>query len=104
MSVKKMLSFLVLGATLAATPVWSAEATGDAKTVDLGKLSCKDLMSGDDTDRSVTTAFFHGYFAGKKSVMTVNLQELSATSDKVKDYCLSNPTSTVMDAFAKSGN
>jgi len=98
MSMKKMVSILILGAVLAATPALAEEG----KTVDIGKLTCKELMSGNDSDREIGMAFYHGFLTGKKNNMVINLHEMSAKTDRVKDYCLSNPTGTVMDAFAKS--
>jgi hypothetical protein len=47
-------------------------------------------------------AFYHGYVAGKKSEEIVDIAAMGALSDRVSDYCLSNPTSTVMDAFTKA--
>jgi len=84
--------------------VWgvAAAAEEDARTEDVMKFSCKQLMSGNDADRGSGLAFFHGYRTAKSGTTTVDLTAASALSDKVQDYCLSNPSATVMDAFAKS--
>jgi len=102
MSMKKLVLLLVIGVALAAAPAWAEEGKPAANTIDIGKMTCKQLMSGSDMDREVGLAFFHGYLAGKKNRQTVDLPAASVLSDKVRDYCLSNPTSTVMDAFIKS--
>jgi len=102
MTTNKMITLLVLGATLAATPVWAEEAPTAIRTVDLGKFSCKELMSGNDRARDIGFAYYQGFLAGKKNNMTLKLMDASDLTDRVKDYCLSNPKSTVMDAFAKS--
>lgn len=99
---KKMLSVLVFGFVLAAATTWADQGTTQENTVDISKLTCKELMSGDDSDREVGMAFYHGFLAGKKNNQVLNVSEMGSTTDKVKDYCLSNPTSTVMDAFTKS--
>jgi len=72
------------------------------KTIDIRKMTCKTLMAGSDRDRAVGITFFHGYLAGKNANPIVDVTALSALSDRVADYCLSNPTSTVMTALAKA--
>ena len=101
MSMKKLVIFLVVGVALAAAPAWAEEGKPAANTIDIGKMTCKQLMSGSDIDREVGIAFFHGYMAAKKNRQIIDLPAASALSDKVRDYCLSNPTSTVMEAFKK---
>lgn len=102
MSVNRIAALLVLSLVLAVTPALAEEGAPEERTVDIAKFTCKELMGGDDTDREVGMAFFHGFLAGKRDSRTINLQDMGAMTDRVKDYCLSNPTSTVMDAFAKS--
>ena len=72
-------------------------------TPDIGKLTRKELMGGTDIEREVGIAFFHGYMAGKKNRQAIDLPVASALSVKVRDFCLSNPTNTVMDAFKNLG-
>ena len=99
MKVNKLILVLVIGIALAAMSAWAEDGKPGGNTIDITKLTCKELMSGSDTDREVGIAFFHGYFAGKENRQIIDLPATSALSDKVKDYSLSNPTSTVMDAF-----
>jgi len=100
---KKVAVLVVLCILLVAFTAWGSESKMEGQTIDISKMSCKDMMSGNDTDRAVVAAFFQGYLAGKKNNVVVNVDAASDLSDKVRDYCLSNPKSTVMDAFAKSG-
>jgi hypothetical protein len=86
---------------LGSASAW-AEESANPVTVSLAGLTCKEMMSGQDVDRAAVLAFFHGYDAGKRSEKTVDVTAMSALSDRVTDYCLSNPTSSVMDAFAKA--
>jgi len=99
---KTMVLVMVFGFALAAATAWAEEGASQKGMVDIGKLTCKQLMGGDDSDREVGMAFYHGFLSGKNNNQVVNLEEMSAKTDKVKDYCLSNPTSAVMDAFTKS--
>lgn len=99
---KKVAILVVVGMLLVVFQAWGAEPASPDKKIDINKMTCKELMSGDDTDREVGIAFFHGFMAGKNDNNMVDVKKISALSDKVKDYCLSNPISTVMDAFKKS--
>lgn len=101
MRASKMNSLLVLGAVLMVLPVWAGASTIE-NTVDIGKLTCKELMRGNDSDREIGIAFYQGFMAGKKNEMTIDLHAASSLTDSVKDFCLSNPTATVMDAFTQS--
>ena len=100
---KKVAMLVVLCMVFIAFQAWGAESITKGQTIDVTTMTCKDMMSGNDTDRSVVVTYFHGFLAGKKNSTVVDVDAASALSDKVRDYCLSNPTSTVMDAFTKSG-
>jgi hypothetical protein len=92
----------VLGVSLLALPAWGQEAKPAEQKLDIGKMTCKELMAGNDTDREVGLAYFHGFVAGTKNQQNLDINATAAQTDRVKDYCLSNPTSTVLDAFAKT--
>jgi hypothetical protein len=74
-------------------------ALAEGRTADIDKHTCKQLMAGNDDSRGSTLAFFQGYRTGKAGANTIDLDALSDLSDKVRDYCLDNPTSTVLAAF-----
>jgi len=99
---KKVAVMVVLGMLLVVLQAWGEESKYTGMKIDVTKMTCKDLMSGNDTDRAVVVSYFHGFLAGKKNSTVVDVDATSALSDKIRDYCLSNPTITVMDAFAKS--
>ena len=98
---KNMVIFLVIGIALAALPGWAEEERSVDKVVDINTLACKEVIGGSDRDREIALGFYHGYMAGKKKSNTINLIAMSDISDKVKDYCLSNPNHTIMEAFIK---
>jgi hypothetical protein len=102
MTVKKILCFGVLGMIFVFSPALAEETTLTGTTLDIGKLTCKELMRGNDSDRDVGIAFYHGFLAGKTNSQVINIHDTGAKTERVTDYCLSNPTSTVMDAFTKS--
>jgi len=99
----KWITIILVGLTLSASPAWAEEKEADKNTIDITAITCKQLMSGDDTDREVGLAYFHGYMAGKKNCKMIDLPAASFLSDRVRDFCLSNPNVTVIDAFIECG-
>ena len=99
---KKAALLVVLGVVAVAFQAWGADSKSGGK-VDVTKLTCKEVMAGSDMDRAVNAGFFLGFLAAKKNSTVVDLDASSAHTNRVLDYCLSNPTSAVMDAFTKTG-
>ena len=98
----RSISLTVLAGLFFAVPAWAeAPSAAAAQTVTVGKVTCKEMMAGSDMDRGAVVSFYHGYLAGKKSGEVIDITAMGALSDRVYDYCLSNPTSTVMGAFGK---
>ena len=97
----RLLILLIVGIALFAPPAWAQEETTAANTIEIGKLTCKQLMAGNDLERDVVIAYYHGLMDGKKKVEVLDIPEASAISDEVRDFCLSNPSNTVMQAFEK---
>jgi acid stress chaperone HdeB len=98
----KTLTALVLSVPLFSINAWAGEAKSSAVKIDIAKFTCMDLMAGTDADRDAGFSYFHGYLAGKKNSATLDVNTVAAQTDKIRDYCLSNPKSTVMDAFTKA--
>ena len=92
---------VVLGMAFVAFQAWGAGAKSSGQ-VDVTKLTCKEVMAGNDMDRAVNAGFYLGFLAAKKNSTVVDLDAASAHTNRVMDYCLSNPTSAVMDAFTKT--
>ena len=101
MRIYKLSILFIVGIALFAAPAWAEGEGTPANMIDIDKLTCKQLMAGNDLERDVVIAYYHGLMDGKKKVDVLNIPEASAISDEVRDYCLSNPTDTVMKAFEK---
>jgi hypothetical protein len=95
------LTLFIVGIAIFASPAWAADETAPANAIEIDKLTCKELMAGNDLERDVVIAYYHGLMDGMKKVEILDIPESSAISDEVRDYCLSNPTHTVMQAFEK---
>ena len=98
----KALPLLALGIMLCTLPASAQDGKAPIRKIELDKLTCKDLMAGNDTDRDAGISFYHGYLAGKKNTTVIDLRAVAEHTDRVRDYCLSNPAATILAAYAKT--
>jgi len=98
-ALKHALVLLALGVALLAAPAWSQEDAAAVNEVHIMKMPCKQLMGGNDVEREIGLAFYQGYLAAKRGAQTIDLPTASAWSDRVREYCLMNPSTSVMEAF-----
>ena len=73
----------------------------DDTTKTVAELERKAAMRLGDEDRAATIAFLHGFIAGKKGQLVVELSRLSEARDKFIDYCLDNPKEKALDILMK---
>lgn len=73
----------------------------DVDKLDLGALTCKQMMRLPDRDREAVMGFYFGYTAAKANNVVLNLSVAGETADKVIDDCLSNPTEKSLSVFEK---
>lgn len=95
---KKMHQHWLGIALLMIAGIVAAEETKKS-TIDLMTVTCKDIMSGDDRGRELAMAYMHGYLNGKANGTTVELDKNAEITDKVRDYCLDNPTVKFAETF-----
>jgi len=72
----------------------------DQAEIGIEKVSCRDLMLMVD-DQESTLVYYHGFISGKKGEMLYKEQELVDATSKIIEYCVDNPTATVLSAFEK---
>ena len=75
-----------------------------SKSVDLSTVTCKEIMGADDRGRELSMAYMHGYINGKAKRTTLDLDKNAAITDKVREYCLSNPTAKFAKTFENLSN
>ena len=87
-----------LALTIFCTPAMAQEAPRPT-TVDLSTFDCRTLlsMSGDYRDNAVL--FLHGYVSGQKKQTVIELAPIATATDKVIDYCITNPSANALAAF-----
>jgi len=97
--------FLLLAATIlvgeiSTIPASAQEEVEEADQVDITTMDCRTVLKMDDNEQEYTMVFYHGYVTGKndEKVIARNLAEIT---DKVIEYCIDNPESTMLSAFEK---
>ena len=67
-------------------------------TIDVSKITCEQFRSYAITDPNNIALWLSGYYNGKRGNTIISVQSLKENLEKVKDYCITNRTVTVMQA------
>ena len=67
-------------------------------TIDVAKITCKQFRSYEITNPRNIAIWLSGYYNGKKGNTIISVDVFKASVDKVSDYCITNPTVTLMQA------
>lgn len=92
----------MLSVAAVAVVLWAgAVAAQDSETAasDVTQVSCSDLALATEENRAFALMFYYGYLAGRSNVTVIDNSLVADHLLQVRDYCLSNPESTVVDAF-----
>ena len=69
-----------------------------AQTADMSKVTCDDLSHAYVEDLVVIGSWLSGYYNAKRNNTVVNLKELGTNTQKVLQFCRTNPNVTAMQA------
>ena len=75
--------------------------------IDVAKINCQQFATYKVANPDRLAIWLDGYFHGKRGDLSVDTQELDASTDKLKQYCLKNPEVLLMqavEALFGSGN
>jgi acid stress chaperone HdeB len=67
-------------------------------TIDVSKITCQQFRGYAITDPNNIALWLSGYYNGQRGTTIVNVQVFKENLEKVKDYCITNSTITVMQA------
>ena len=67
-------------------------------TIDVSKITCEQFRGYAITDPNNIALWLSGYYNGKRGNTVVSVQHLKEILGQVKDYCITNPKITVMQA------
>ena len=84
---------------LAPLLVMLAAPEGQAQvTVDVSKITCEQYILYKITDPKNIAMWLSGYYNAKRDNTIIDAQTLEKNVDKLKDYCLRNMNTSVMQA------
>src|SRR3954467_51706 len=91
-----------LASALALILVAAASRPAHAQvTLDLSKVTCNQWVGYKITNPQNIALWLSGFQHGKRGDTVIDTQRLTADNDKLRDYCLVNPTIPVMEAAEK---
>lgn len=85
----------LLGAMCVALVVTQAQAQ---VTIDISKITCVQFRSYSITDPNNIALWLSGYYNGKRANTVINVESFKTNFEKLKDYCVTHPTTPVMEA------
>ena len=69
--------------------------------LDVAKLTCWQYATYKITDPKLIAIWINGFQHGKRGDTLVDTQKLDADMDKVRQFCVANPETPVMEAVEK---
>jgi hypothetical protein len=74
-------------------------ATASAQvTIDVGKITCNQFALYKVSDPDTIAVWLHGFYSGKRGNTVVEVEKLKANAKKLRDYCLENFDTNLLDA------
>ena len=64
--------------------------------IDVSKITCQQFRSYAITDPNNIALWLSGYYNGQRNNTIINVESFKENLEKVKDYCITHPTVTVM--------
>lgn len=86
---------LALSVALAA---FASTAASAQVTIDVAKVSCNQFALYKVSDPDTIAVWLHGYYSGKRGNTVVDVGQLKANAKKLRDYCLQNPDTNLLQA------
>jgi len=67
-------------------------------TIDVSKITCQQFRSYTITNPNNIALWLNGYYNGRRNNTVINVETFKENLEKVKDYCITHPTVTVMES------
>ncbi|HEX5210614.1 MAG TPA: HdeA/HdeB family chaperone [Pseudolabrys sp.] len=67
-------------------------------TIDVAKITCEQFRNYAITDPNNIAIWLSGYYNAKRNNTVIDVQAFKESLEKVKDYCITRPNLTVMQA------
>lgn len=92
-----MRSLNIAGLSLAFLLCATAEPKAQV-TIDVSKVSCEQFALYKVASPETLAIWVHGYYSGKQGNTVVDVETLKANMKKLRDYCVQNPDTPLLDA------
>jgi acid stress chaperone HdeB len=92
-----MMKFLMV----AAVTIFALESTPESRAqvmLDVSKVTCDQFVGYKITDPQNIAIWLSGYYNGMRGNTVVDTQGLDANTKKLRDFCIRNPATPVMEA------
>ena len=87
---------------IALVAVSAATTQGQTQTtIDVSKVNCEQWLAFKVADPDHIAIWLHGYYSGKRSNTVVEVQELKENIQRVREFCIRNPRTLLMQAVEK---
>jgi len=93
---KLFLSLLCAGLMSMALP-----APSQAEELDMGKITCEDLMKMDEKEKMLMIFWFDGYLSQKKNDTRIDQEWIQKLSQHVAEFCTQNPGKPAIESLSK---
>jgi HdeA/HdeB family len=70
--------------------------------LEMDSVECRTMLKMDSDEQDFTLIYFHGYISGTKGQTLFDGPALREATDRIMDYCIDNPSASVMEAFEKN--
>jgi len=94
---------MMQGTRLSIIPVALALSSAQAQTtIDVAKISCNQFVLRQVASPENLTIWLSGYYHGKRSSTTINVEQLEEQSETIRTYCLyKDRNATLLEATEK---
>ena len=69
--------------------------------IDAGKMTCKEFVALPKERVSAVTTWLDGYYTEEDDPKLIEFDAISATAEKLIDFCQQNPNATLLSASEK---
>ena len=94
---RKLFIVLCLGTTPSTVQPAQAQVV-----LDLSKVTCEQWSGYKITNPQNIALWLSGYYNGKRGNTVIDTQEFAADTQKLRDFCITNPQMPVMQAVEKT--
>jgi hypothetical protein len=90
---------LISAMTVSLSAFGAAAQDEEGVVLDIQTIDCRAMLKMDNEEQEFTLIYFHGFKSGQEGEMMFNGPELRAATNEIMDWCIDNPSETLIKAF-----